>query len=256
MNLFPYLLGGGIVYWLLAKKSKACDCAAGAAGSAGSAGVTCLVCQCLMCAGAGQVALTDDSGTHCGDATCIACAGTGQTINPELNQAGRYDAPPPQQVDICGLVADARAGSFDARALLDGLLAQGRIAQADLDACRTQPALSTERSSMFADGGTGFAVLGTNAVLETRTAGAAGLTVLPAVNAVSPVLPGFGEAQSVPMAVNVCGLVKSTAAGDREASGRLRQMVDDGIVRITELDRCKLDLTISDQYRVTMALNP
>jgi hypothetical protein len=239
--LFPYLLGGGIAYFLFAKKAKAASCAD---------------CKCPVCAGAGEVALTDDSGAGCGSAACLACAGTGQTLNPELNQSGRYDAPPPQQVDICGLVADARAGSFDARALVDGLLAQGRIDQADLDACRTQPALSTERSSMFADGGTGFSVLGSDAIMDTRTAGAAGLTVLPAVNAISPVLPGFGEVQVAPMNVNVCGLVKATAAGDREASGQLRQMVDDGIVRITELDRCKLDLTISDQYRVTVALNP
>ena len=141
---------------------------------------------------------------------------------------------------------------MNARALVDGLLSEGRIVQADISACMTAPAMATEKSTVMADGRHGFSVLGSDAVLDTRTAGGAGLTVLPAVNAVSPVLPGFDFGPVQPMApiANVCGLVKATAKDDREAAGQLRTMLDNGMVRITDLDKCKLDLSVSDQLRV------
>jgi hypothetical protein len=187
----------------------------------------------------------------------VACAGTGQTFNPDLNQSGRYDAAPPLQVDVCGLVADARAGEMNARATVDGLLAQGRIVQADLTACLTSPALSTQSSTMMTDGGQGFSVMGSDAVMDTRTAGGAGLTVIPAVNAVSPVLPGFtfGQVQVAQPMVDVCALVRASASDNREAAGQLRTMLDDGMIRITDLDKCKLSLTASDQMRVTRMVN-
>jgi hypothetical protein len=243
--LFPYLIGGAVAYILFVKKAVAKSCPPGTP------------CVCPVCAGQGAVALTDDSGTPCGNAACAACAGTGQTYNPELNDAGRYDAPPPLEVDVCGLVADARAGEMNARAMVDGLLAQGRIVQADVTACLTQPALSTQSSTVMADGGQGFSVLGSDAIMDTRTAGGAGLTVIPAVNAISPVLPGFafGQVEVAQPRVDVCGLVRATAQDNREAAGQLRQMLDDGMIRITDLDKCKLSLTASDQMRVSRMVN-
>lgn len=238
--LFPYLIGGAIAFILFAKKSVAQLCPPGSP------------CACPVCAGQGAVMLTDDNGAACGNAACVNCAGTGQTMNPDLNQSGRYDATPPMEVDVCGIVADARAGDMNARALVDGLLAQGRIVQADVTACMTQPALSTQKSTVMTDGGQGFSPLGSDAVLDTRTAGGAGLTVIPAVNAVSPVLPGFtfGQVEMAQPQVDVCGLVRATASDNREAAGQLRTMLDNGMVRITDLDRCKLSLTASDQLRV------
>jgi hypothetical protein len=243
--LFPYLIGGAVAYVLFFKKAMAKSCPPGAP------------CVCPVCAGHGAVALTDDSGARCGNEACVACAGTGQTFNPDLNQSGRYDAAPPLQVDVCGLVADARAGEMNARATVDGLLAQGRIVQADLTACLTSPALSTQSSTMMTDGGQGFSVMGSDAVMDTRTAGGAGLTVIPAVNAVSPVLPGFtfGQVQVAQPMVDVCALVRASASDNREAAGQLRTMLDDGMIRITDLDKCKLSLTASDQMRVTRMVN-
>jgi hypothetical protein len=243
--LFPYLIGGAVAYVLFVKKAVAQSCPPEAP------------CVCPVCAGQGAVALTDDSGAACGNAACVGCGGTGQTFNPELNQSGRYDAAPPVQVDVCGLVADARVGDMNARAQVDGLLAQGRIAQADVTACLTRPALSTQSSTVMADGGQGFSVTGSNAVMDTRTAGGAGLTVIPAVNAISPVLPGFtfGQVEMAQPRVDVCGLVRATASDNREAAGQLRTMLDDGMIRITDLDKCKLSLTASDQMRVTRMVN-
>jgi hypothetical protein len=146
---------------------------------------------------------------------------------------------------------------MNARATVDGLLAQGRIVQADLTACLTSPALSTQSSTMMTDGGQGFSVMGSDAVMDTRTAGGAGLTVIPAVNAVSPVLPGFtfGQVQVAQPMVDVCALVRASASDNREAAGQLRTMLDDGMIRITDLDKCKLSLTASDQMRVTRMVN-
>jgi Zn ribbon nucleic-acid-binding protein len=235
--MFQIVLGGALILLLLSRKAKA-DGAS---------------CVCPACAGQGAIVLVDDAGSSCGNAECVACAGTGQTLNPDLNRSGRYDSTPPMEVDLCGLLADARAGDMNARAMVDGLLSQGRIVQGDLAACRTSPALSTEKSTVMADGTGGFSVLGSDAVLDTRTAGGAGLTVLPAVNAVSPVLPSlnFGPIQPTEPLENVCGLVRATAKDDREAAGQLRMMLDNGMIRITDLDRCKLDLSASDQLRVT-----
>ena len=235
--LFPYLVGGAIAYVLFSRAAVAGACPPGA------------TCKCPVCNGQGAVELTDDSGASCGTAACGACAGFGQTLNPELNESGRYDAAPPMQVDVCGLAADARAGDMNARAQLDDLLAKGHIVAADETACLSQPALSTQRSTVMADGGGAHSVLGSDAVLDTRTAGGAGLTVLPAMNAVSPVLPGFGEVATAPTA-GACALVAAAAKDDREAAGQLRVMLDNGMVRLTDLDRCKLNLTVSDQLRV------
>jgi hypothetical protein len=110
---------------------------------------------------------------------------------------------------------------------------------------------------MMTDGGQGFSVMGSDAVMDTRTAGGAGLTVIPAVNAVSPVLPGFtfGQVQVAQPMVDVCALVRASASDNREAAGQLRTMLDDGMIRITDLDKCKLSLTASDQMRVTRMVN-
>lgn len=225
---------GALVAWLLLK-NKATGASSGTA--------------CATCGGHGAVVLTDDSGVSCGHVECAGCAGTGQTVNPDLNTAGRYGAVPPMQVDVCGLAADARAGDMTARAMLDDLIAKGHLTAADETACLSQPALSTQKSTMMADGGQGFSVLGSDAVLDTRTAGGAGLTVLPAMNAISPVLPAFGDVYAAP--ANVCRLVTSAVGGDTESAGRLRMMLDNGMVRLTDIDNCKSSMSVSDQVRVT-----
>jgi hypothetical protein len=237
--LFPYLVGGAIAYILFFKKQKPCPANEPCPDAA--------PCVCPACNGQGAVVLTDDSGASCGNAACLSCAGTGQTYNPELNDAGRYDAAPPMQVNVCGVFTDARAGDMDSRALLDTMKAQGTVTDAMLASCLTSPALSTQPSTVIADGRPG-SVLGSDAVMETRTAG--GMTVLTAMNAVSPVLPGFGDVALRP-SVTACELVRAASGNNREAAGQLRTMLDNGMVRLTDLDRCNLGLSVSDQLRVT-----